>query len=75
MPAMNNSEEKKKRRGKDYKINKQYFLIGSVTDGYADYDLFYDNEKNVVFFYDRDYDKVYDINLTIFGLIDKMEGI
>ena len=58
-----------------YKNNKQYFLIGSVYDDYSNYDLYYDNEKNVVFFYDADFDKVYHTNLSIFELIEKMEGI
>lgn len=60
---------------KEYKSDKQYFHIGSVADDYTTYDLFYDNEKNVLFFNDADFNKVYEINLSIFELIDKMEGI
>ena len=57
-----------------YKNDKQYFLLGITSDDYTDYDLYYDNENNILFFYDSDFDKVHNINLSIFELINKMEG-
>ena len=60
----------------DYKPNTELFCLGSVSDDkYDGYALYYDNKTNKMFFVDHDFDKVYDTNLSIFELIDKLKGI